>query len=379
MIPTDLTARLRMLTEASFFSKEPQEVGEPRAARAVPEDLPEFQPGQRILATIREAKMDGLFNVLVGNRQMTLAIEGQKPQPGDVLNLTVTRNTGGTVVATPTPEATASGTASASLSQTGRLISFLLTGQPAPSATSLAANRPLLAAPPDAGHLLVPMLKQAVSESGMFYESHQQRWVAGETSTAALLREPQAQASTAARHDVVQGGNPTNPAPATNQMGQQASATNDTAVRDARQNAAQIPDNRSTTIPDRLLPVVHQQLDALATNHYIWQGMAWPGQAIEWEIEDPRNQTDPNGSGDAAEPDKEWRSTLRLTMPSLGTVEARLHLTPSGLSLRLAADPESAERLRRSGADLAQALSEAKIPLTAMAVELSSSKGDVNG
>ena len=40
MIPADLTSRLRMLTEASFFSREPPEVGAPSAVKPIAGDLP---------------------------------------------------------------------------------------------------------------------------------------------------------------------------------------------------------------------------------------------------------------------------------------------------------------------------------------------------
>ena len=68
MIPADLTARLRMLTEASFFSKEPPEVHALRGGQAVGKDLPEFQTGQRIVATLREARADDTFRALINGR-----------------------------------------------------------------------------------------------------------------------------------------------------------------------------------------------------------------------------------------------------------------------------------------------------------------------
>ena len=40
----------------------------------------------------------------------------------------------------------------------------------------------------------------------------------------------------------------------------------------------------------------------------------------------------------AYEPENAWNTTLRLTLPRLGGVEARLHLTPAGVALRLVAD-----------------------------------------
>ena len=41
------------------------------------------------------------------------------------------------------------------------------------------------------------LLKDAVSKSGLFYESHQAQWVAGEKSLVDILREPQGRLSEA--------------------------------------------------------------------------------------------------------------------------------------------------------------------------------------
>ena len=114
------------------------------------------------------------------------------------------------------------------------------------------------------------------------------------------------------------------------------------------------------------MPVVHQQLDALATQQYVWQGQAWPGQPIEWVIEDPQGEG--SREGDDAEPT--WNTTLRLTMPRLGGVEAQLHLTPAGVALRLRADdPATIHALDAGGAALASALEAANLKLTGLVVE----------
>ncbi|MBK7849119.1 MAG: flagellar hook-length control protein FliK, partial [Zoogloea sp.] len=60
MIPGDLAARLRMLTEASFFSGE-QNVAPLARARAIPAELPNFTPGERITATLQNINKDQTF------------------------------------------------------------------------------------------------------------------------------------------------------------------------------------------------------------------------------------------------------------------------------------------------------------------------------
>ena len=393
MIPADLTSRLRMLTEASFFSREPPEVGAPSAVKPIAGDLPEFLPGQKIIATLQEARDNGVFRAQVDGKQVNLSLQGTSAKAGDVLNLVVTRATPSTVIATLA--SAAPDTASTSLSQTGKLISFLLTGQPTPQPASLAGNQPLLNAPPTSGTQLVPLLRQALGQSGLFYESHQVQWVLGKLDTAALLREPQGQQSApgagagqpgtgASTNATGQAGaatasaTPSTPAAPAAQSAATAAAriaggTDDTAQLNATRSPASLRAGveeaapvRAQPIPERLMPVVHQQLDALATQQYVWQGQAWPGQPIEWVIEDPQGEG--SREGDDAEPT--WNTTLRLTMPRLGGVEAQLHLTPAGVALRLRADdPATIHALDAGGAALASALEAANLKLTGLVVE----------
>ena len=194
MIPADLASRLRLLNEASFFNTGPPVAGLQRA-REIQSQLPELVPGQRFFATLQRTLPDGSFRAVVAGQQMTLSLN-TAAKSGDTLELEVSQVTPRAVFARIVGGETAAGnTASAqpALSQTGRLISFLLTGQPTPQPASLAGNQPLLNTPPASGAQLVPMLRQALGQSGLFYESHQAQWVLGKLDTAALLREPQGQ------------------------------------------------------------------------------------------------------------------------------------------------------------------------------------------
>lgn len=370
MIPADLAARLRLINEASFFNTEPPVAGLQRA-REIQAQLPELVPGQRFFATLQRTLPDGTFRAIVAGQQMTLSLN-TAAKSGDTLELEVAQVTPRAVFARivgAETAANANASAQPALSQAGRLISFLLTGQPTPQPASLAANQPLLASPPTSGAQLAPLLRQALGQSGMFYESHQAQWVMGARDTASLMREPQAQAATAQ----TAAGRPTGtPAPATPtpsaaapgaqaaaaEAGEQASA----ASRAAVDEAAPV---RANPIPERLLPLVHQQLDALATNQYVWQGQAWPGQQMEWVIEDPERD---GREGEASDPG--WNTTLRLTLPRLGNIEAQMHLTAAGVALRLRTDDETTiAALDANAAALASALEAANVKLTGLVVE----------
>ncbi|MDR1855212.1 MAG: flagellar hook-length control protein FliK [Azoarcus sp.] len=448
MIPSDLAARLRFLHEASLFETSPPVAGLQRA-REIQTQLQDLVPGQRFFATLQRTLPDGTFRALVAGQQVTLALNASA-QPGDTLELVATRVSPGLVVSKLATEAAAmAGSARPTLSPTGQLISFLLTGQPASTPTTLANNQPLLNAPPAgqsvanpaasgagaqlaatanpatgatlaagaaspggavgvgaSAHLiattqLAPLLRQALSQSGLFYEAHQAQWLAGKVDLAALLREPQAQAasptpgqSPATSTPASQSGSPTaalagqnaatsGAAPTANvgaaaraeaaasgNAALQAVARNEEPVTAVKSAIGQYAENamRNGPIAERLLPIVHQQLEALASQQYVFHGMAWPGQPFELIVEDPRG--DWHGGAGGEETDTEWNTTLRLTLPRLGGVEARVSLNAAGVALRLqTADADAAAALEARRDELAEALAAADVPLTGMAVE----------
>ena len=349
MIPSDLASRLRMLNEASFFSGEPN-VAPLARVKAISANLPDFTPGQRITASLQATAQDNTYQARIDGRDVILSLP-QSVKAGDTLELIVSHVTPQAVFATLAQPA-ADTTSSAALSQTGKLISFLLTGQPATGTASLNGGQPLLSTAPQtpaATAQLASTLGTAVMESGLFYESHQARWLSGHVDTASLLKEPQGRELASALKTVS-----TTPAESAENAGTIATVQTGTKAE-------------LTPVAERLLPLVHQQLDAIATHQLVWQGQIWPGQNMEWEIEDPARDSD--GSGE--EPDSTWNTTLRLTLPSLGGVEARLHLTPAGIAVRLIAD-DSATRntLEAAESRLADALAAANVPLTGMVAEL---------
>ncbi|PKO57192.1 MAG: flagellar hook-length control protein FliK, partial [Betaproteobacteria bacterium HGW-Betaproteobacteria-21] len=287
MIPADLAARLRLLNEASFFNTDPPVAGLQRA-REIQAQLPELVPGQRFFATLQRTLPDGTFQALVAGKQVTLALN-TSAKAGDTLELVVAETTPKAVLARlANPEAAqANSSAQSTLSQTGKLISFLLTGQPASKPVVLANNQPLLTTPPANGAALVPMLRQAVAQSGLFYESHQAQWLSGKTDLAALMREPQAQAAATPGSQAAQLAARPGPASGTaaQAAGNAAVAAGAAGSENARGIASALGTEAAITkagpVAERTLPVVHQQLDALATNQYAWHGFAWPGQRIE--------------------------------------------------------------------------------------------------
>ncbi|MDR2015963.1 MAG: flagellar hook-length control protein FliK [Azoarcus sp.] len=241
---------------------------------------------------------------------------------------------------------------------------------------------------------LVPLLRQALSQSGLFYESHQAQWLAGKIDLAALLREPQAQGTgqppaggsatasspaaptfpgqsaggTGNAQNAEAVSRPGNMATASANAAAQAPGRTEAPIDRVRDATAQHAENamRNNPVAERLLPIVHQQLESLASHQYIWHGMAWHGQMFEWIIEDPRSE----GHAEGEDADGQWNTTLRLALPHLGGVEARVQLGTNGVALRLQVDNKpAAARLEARRDELAEALEAAGVPLTGMTVE----------
>ncbi len=489
MIPSDLASRLRMLIDAEVQALAP--------VHQITEDLPDLATGQRFSALIQSPLPDGSFRALVAGRSVTLSLPNAA-KSGDALELVVTGQQDQRVTARLAADSIPPGRSSAAsastprLSAAGQLISQLLTGrQSSDTTTALNAGAPLMSAPPTQAASLVPVLQQALSQSGLFYESHQAQWVGGERTLSTLMAEPQAQqpalsapqtrtpnaaapnpaamqppslpdtateplvysaqgttsaswqatsspANLAANLalavtppptedaappaaplaasllDTLEQGDALMPAPApageraaphlnATQAGQQSgqqSNSGDTPddpgashmLReqagknaaplvspragseqglDPSQDANATPSAGALKIAAELMPLVHRQLDTLATHQAVWQGQVWPGQTMQWEIFDPESEenTSHQGQSDQEEP-AAWQSTLRLQMPVLGNIRAQLFVTPAGVAIRISADSASAVNSLQAGSSaLADSLDAAGVSLTGMVVQ----------
>ena len=151
---------------------------------------------------------------------------------------------------------------------------------------------------------MVAALKGALDRSGLFYESHLLQWFAGDRPLAALLREPQGRLSTATQ---VLQPSPEEPDPAP--MRASTARVPDPGV--PRTLAA---DSRGSTQPldPQVLGQIRSQLEVIEQRQVLWQGQAWPGQALEWRIEEPPER---GASPDEPTP---WTTHLRLTLPQTG-------------------------------------------------------------
>lgn len=371
MIPNDLAARLKLLTESIVNPVSP--------IRGITADLPELPVGHRFTARIESALPDGTFRALVAGRSLTLALP-QSAKAGDTLDLVVTARTPRLIIAESKAEASLSQSRSAdalppapntgtnpapasvlvrtpapTLSQAGQLISNLLSGEhPSAQAATIPRATPLLPMPAPQATLIAPALQQLVVESGLFYESHQAQWVAGRYPVEALAREPQA------RHV-----RPQRAALAASSMKPPAEEVPLTeSARSAETASGRASTAASTALPAELQYLVQQQLDAAATQHIVWRGEIWPGQNLHWEIE----AEDQHDDGSDQSPAEQWTTSLGLTLPGLGEINVVLRLTAAKVSLAMTASAGAAV-LQEGLADLASSFAAAGLPPLAAIVE----------
>lgn len=359
MIPADVASRLQLPADATL-TRAPN-------TQQVSEVLSDLAPGQRVLAAIQSMLPNGAYRALINQRDITLALPFSA-KAGDSLELEVVEN-GGKLALALVSHRTAAGEGASigerpavetTLSRTGNFIASLLAksdeGEPAKPA-QLNANQPISQAPPTKGADLVPLLKQAITQSGMFYESHQSQWVGSRLPTDALLSQPQGRLSPGLREGM----------PA--EQGSSVSTANSGAVtvltnkadrpgleqqaQTASSNAAQASLLRSASAagqlvaPD-LMPLVQQQLEALASQTYVWQGQAWPGQTMQWEIIEENGG---NKGGNDEHGQTPWQTRLILTMPQLGEVRAGLRIVAGEMTLSLLTQSNEAAMQLANGGD----------------------------
>jgi hypothetical protein len=307
-----------------------------------------LEPGQQIQATIREQVSPGLFKVEVAGQSLQMQLPAQL-KVGAVITLKVESAAPRltfSFFATSTPIATAE-----QISSTSRLLSNLADLPLARTFIEPATGRAIwqtTGSAPDSKQL-AGALKDALANSGLFYESHQAQWVAGVRSTAQLLIEPQ------------------------NQLMRNQQSTADSSAPQSNRDMPATPvalppdkTNVATPIAKELVPLVQQQLHTLETHQLTWSGQVWPGQHMQWEIQgEPEHR--------AMQPDeRQWSTEMELALPKLGDVHARLVFNRAGVKLTLqAADANALSLLNRHLPDLALSMKEAGVPLAAAMVEKS--------
>lgn len=174
----------------------------------------------------------------------------------------------------------------ASISQTGQLLSGLLKATNNLQATfpQQTALTPIIQSPLSSVVELASKLQRALTESGLFYESHLAQWLTGKRSFDQLHREPQLKLS----------------------------------ETDKNQGSTQF---------------IQQQLMALETGTVAWKGEVWSGQLLEWVVieqeNEGRQETRKNSNS------SNWISHINVTLPCLGQIMITLHINKLDTSIHI--------------------------------------------
>lgn len=258
------------------------------------------------------------------------------------------------MLAAETPDAAASSYTriSADASTLGRMVQSAQTTQapmPLPAPLNVAAS-----APP----LVAQNLNASLTQSGLFYESHLQEWVAGERSLASLRNEPHNRPAILSSAGVG--------------ALKAAEALAQTAAGPAG-DSADLPAPLGATLPEAVQPIVREQLDALDLQRVIWRGEVWPEQRAELEFKHEHAARGDRGDSEE-EAQQNWQSTLRIDLPGLGVVVARVSLDDEGARVSVRADRAAIASLRAGGDSFRDAMQTAGISLR----QLELSAGDLS-
>ncbi|MBP1208033.1 hypothetical protein JOD97_006120 [Duganella sp. 1411] len=226
-------------------------------------------------------------------------------------------------------------TPQSTLSSTARVLTSVLTAAPGGPAAQLAliGKTALFGNSLPATDELAQKLQDTISKSGLFYESHVTEWVKGERTLPELMREPQMQ-----------------------RMAQ--------AGENAARAAAGGPDLTAAQM-------INQQLHTHEQGRVQWQGEAWPGQAMQWEVRREQREgrkQDGGGAGDDT-PEQIWRSGVRFRFPLLGEVSASVTLVGGQVHIQVQAGSDgAADTLRAHAGGLERAMEAAGAPLSSLLI-----------
>ncbi|CAZ88174.1 conserved hypothetical protein [Thiomonas arsenitoxydans] len=330
----------------------------------------------------------------LGNALVSATLPGATPQVGARLPLIYLGSQGGQPQFLLAPQQAAQAAAQSQLSGPGQLLGLLQQMQASASASAAntaagasanasvlgadaraatAAAAPVWSNPAQPPQQAAQLLASALSNSGLFYESHLGAWAQGQQPLSTLLTQPQGKLSPLLQTDTAtppsssasaaQAGHGAQPsaAPATTPFMQTAPTPRHAALAayqtvQAGPQTASDPAALAARLPAELHGVVQQQLQTLMQGQIVWEGLLWPGQTARWSLRpDPEDSS--RRQGTAAE--RSWSTQVELELPQLGQVQARLQLNGNRVDLLLRRSPQAQERIDAALPQLRAALQSA--------------------
>lgn len=285
-----------------------------------------FTPGQQIKGEVLALLGGGRFMVQVAEQALEFSMpKGTKR--GDLVNLFF-------ITDEPRPTflmARFGRPGDARVSDTGRWLSGFLgaTAARMPAQATLGILSTLLAEPPADASQVGKMLQQGLRESGLFYESHLARWFGGDYPLKDILREPQGRLSSLKLPQIVD--------PAADGAARTGLKNDSLEVMESLFKKAGTSQPNEGIADARTLAVVHEQLDTLQSGQIVFRGDLFPGQQMEWKVSEREARR--NAAG---EQERSWDTEMRLDLPKLGAISARLRLDGNRISIDIQAGDEAA-------------------------------------
>lgn len=294
--------------------------------------LMQIAVGQQVAAKVISTLADGTSLVRLADTTARMSLPAGV-KSGDVLQLTMIDKAARPLFLL----ASAPDSAPSTFSNGARLLDRLLHASSVAGGTPLAGDKPLIELSPAVTHAaasisakeIAASLQNALSKSGLFYESHLAQWANGRLPLETIAQEPQARHGMHFQSELPSSSTPADPRHA------------------------------------QIATLVGAQIDALENQRLAWQGEAWPGQPVRWEV---GREKDESAHGQAAT-DPVWQTNVRFALPHLGNVTATIRLCGQRVQMRIQADaPAATVTLKANGAVLADAMAAAGLPLDLLTV-----------
>lgn len=230
---------------------------------------------------------------------------GQQTQLGQTLALEYLHDSPTLTFMLKQPNANV-GAETVKLSHTGHLLGQYLQQAEAQGVPKRFEATEVVTQFPSKPALVAQDLKHAVSQSGLFYESHLQAFSQGQTPISQLRQEPQ---------------------------------------------------NQSNFTPATML---FQQLAVLENQRLSWQGEVWSGQPMTWDVYEQRLPSERERAANQPTPEtvRAIASEMTLDFPNLGKISVKLSLVEGRMRVHMTGEaPPTLTLLQQQKPQLAEAIS----------------------
>ncbi len=270
--------------------------------------------GQEYIAQVVSKLDDKAYLIKVDNTVLKMEL-GNAAQAGQTLVLRYVQDRPvPTFLLAPTPNKSTDG--SLQLSPAANLIGQYLKQAEKAGVSNRHEATATVTLSPKNPQIVAQDLRQTISRSGLFYESHLNEMVQGTRTVAAVMQEPQ------------------------------------------NQNVSQIAH------------LMTQQLAMLENQRLSWHGEVWPGQKMDWDVYLHDRQQSEKNEQEATDlntiKDRPITSELTLNFPNLGKVTAKLNLVDGHMRISILA--EQADVLKAQTENLSHAIINSGLQLDALTV-----------